>query len=93
MLHCIDGAHRAGSAGISYMMRGGRISFKNALTIGTRLRPVIDPFGDLAELLTRFEAAQEMLGYETFNKLSYVKEHVVGFKMCRNILSFTFDGE
>jgi hypothetical protein len=63
------------------MMRGGRLKFKQALIIATRLRSVIDPFGDLAELLTRFEAAQDMLGYDTFDKVRYVREHIVGFKV------------
>jgi hypothetical protein len=39
------------------MMRGGKMSFQNALKLANELRKVIDPFGDLAELLTRFEAA------------------------------------
>ena len=81
MVHCAAGAHRAGTAGVSYMMRGGQMSFENAKKIATELRKIIDPFGDLAELLTRFEAAQESLGYDTFGKVKHIKEHIVGFNI------------
>ena len=32
--------------------------------IAKKIRPVVDPFGDLAELLTRLEAAYKVLGYD-----------------------------
>ena len=93
MVHCMAGAHRAGTAGVSYMMRGGQMSFQNALKLANQLRSVIDPFGDLAELLSRFEAAQQQLGYDTFGKVKYVKEHTVGFAIDNQKLNFTFDGQ
>ena len=31
MVHCMAGAHRAGTAGVSYMMKAGKISFHEAL--------------------------------------------------------------
>jgi protein-tyrosine phosphatase len=33
MVHCLAGAHRAGTTGVSYMMKAGQLSFPQALKI------------------------------------------------------------
>jgi protein-tyrosine phosphatase len=33
MVHCLAGAHRAGTTGVSYMMRAGKMSFNEALRV------------------------------------------------------------
>jgi protein-tyrosine phosphatase len=35
LVHCDLGAHRAGTVGVSYMMRGGKMTFHNALLMAT----------------------------------------------------------
>jgi len=33
MVHCLAGAHRAGTTGVSYMMKVGKMSFNEALRV------------------------------------------------------------
>ena len=63
LVHCMAGAHRAGTTGVSYLMKQHQIGFQEAQKIAKQQRPVVDPFGDLAELLTRLEASFNTLGY------------------------------
>ena len=63
LVHCLAGAHRAGTTGVSFMMRQGRMDAATAIKVAKRLRPVVDPFGQLHELLTRLEKAYQALGY------------------------------
>ena len=55
LVHCLAGAHRAGTTGVSFMMREGRYNADTAIRLAKALRPVIDPFGSLLDLLERFE--------------------------------------
>lgn len=60
MVHCLAGAHRAGTAGVSYMMRAGKMPYVDAVTVAKQLRPCVDPMGHLEELLLKLEWAQAM---------------------------------
>ena len=59
-----------------------------------KLRPVVDPFGDFAELLTRLEAAYNTLGYDYERTLMEIKNnHEIDFLLDLNkgTLKFNFD--
>lgn len=45
LIHCIAGAHRAGTCGVSYMMKAGKLDYEQALRLAKKIRPVIDPMG------------------------------------------------
>ena len=62
MVHCLAGAHRAGTTGVSFMMREGRFDATTAIKLAKYQRPIVDPFGQLHELLTRLEAAYAAQG-------------------------------
>ena len=62
LVHCLAGAHRAGTTGVSFMMREGRYNADTAIRLAKALRPVIDPFGSLLELLERLERAYAASG-------------------------------
>ena len=47
MVHCLAGAHRAGTTGVSYMMKAGKMGFNEALRVAKTQRPVVDPMGEL----------------------------------------------
>ena len=36
MVHCLAGAHRAGTTGVSYMMKAGKMSYTEALRVAKR---------------------------------------------------------
>ena len=57
LIHCLAGAHRAGTASISYVMHAGKMSKDDAILIAQRQRPVISPIGSFPELLDKLEAA------------------------------------
>ena len=90
MVHCMAGAHRAGAAGVSYMMKAGRISFEEALKTARACRGVIDPFGDLAELLTRLQAAYTYFGFSKNYGFEPKYEHIVGFEIDQDLGKLCF---
>lgn len=55
MVHCLAGAHRAGTTGVICLMRFAGLSVVEAIPAAKRLRPIIDPIGDFPELLARIE--------------------------------------
>jgi predicted protein tyrosine phosphatase len=59
LVHCLAGAHRAGTTGVSCVMHFGGFDAKTATRYSQMLRPEIDPFGYLGKLLLRFEEERE----------------------------------
>jgi len=57
LVHCLAGAHRAGTAGIACLMKFEDLSKEEAIRVAQAARPVIDPIGDFTVLLTALEAA------------------------------------
>ena len=57
LIHCLAGAHRAGTASISYLMYAAGLSKNDAIKIAQRQRPVISPIGSFPELLDKLEHA------------------------------------
>ena len=62
LIHCVAGAHRAGTAGVSYLMHVKQINAKVAIACARRARPVIDPIGIFPELLAKLEEASRRPG-------------------------------
>lgn len=78
------------------MMNKTQSSFKHAKEAAKKLRPVVDPFADFAELLTRLEAAYNTLGYNYEGELMEINQyHIVDFilDMDTGTLKFNFDGK
>jgi len=65
MVHCLAGAHRAGTTGVSYVMKAAGLSFKDALKITQQRRPIVQPIGGFDELLRNLEAAYKVYGRGT----------------------------
>ena len=61
LIHCLAGAHRAGTASISYVMHAGKLSKTKAIAICQRQRPVINPIGSFPELLDKLNSALKEL--------------------------------
>mmetsp|Transcript_33927 Transcript_33927/g.66215 ORF Transcript_33927/g.66215 Transcript_33927/m.66215 type:complete len:129 (+) Transcript_33927:250-636(+) len=57
LVHCLAGAHRAGTTGCACLMHFGGLEMKQAISTAKKLRPVIDPIGGLPELLGKIEKA------------------------------------
>jgi len=57
MVHCLAGAHRAGTAGTSYVMYKAGLDKKSALTAVQACRPFVDPIYDFKDLLEILEVA------------------------------------
>ena len=68
MVHCLAGAHRAGTTGVSYMMKEGRLRYAEAVKVTKQQRPAVDPISSLKDSLHKLEWAYEKLGH--FNKSS-----------------------
>ena len=70
MVHCLAGAHRAGTTGVSFMMRAGKFDVATAIHLAKFQRPIVDPFGQLLDLLHRLEASYLAKGIELVVALS-----------------------
>ena len=51
LVHCLAGAHRAGTTGCACLMHFGGLDVQQAISVAKRLRPIIDPIGTLPALL------------------------------------------
>ena len=57
LVHCLAGAHRAGTTGCLLLMYKHQLDPSAATSIAKKLRPVINPIGHLPEFLTRYDLA------------------------------------
>lgn len=51
LVHCLAGAHRAGSTGVLLLMRHHNLDVPSAIKTAKSLRPIIDPIGMLPKFL------------------------------------------
>ena len=58
LVHCLAGAHRAGTTGCACLMHFAGLEPGAAIQTAKRLRPIIDPIGSLPELLLRLHKAR-----------------------------------
>ena len=56
LIHCLAGAHRAGTTGTAWLMYKTQKGVEESLALAKACRPIISPFGTLLELLHRLEA-------------------------------------
>ena len=61
LVHCLAGAHRAGTTGCACLMHFAALNHKEAIATAKRLRPIIDPIGQLPQFLQRLELARVRL--------------------------------
>lgn len=59
LVHCLAGAHRAGTTGCACLMHYASMDVPTAIATAKTLRPIIDPIGQLPEFLHRFKRAQD----------------------------------
>jgi protein-tyrosine phosphatase len=57
LIHCLAGAHRAGTTSVAYIMHAGQYELKTALTAAQHARSIINPIGMFPELLDTLDAA------------------------------------
>ncbi|CAK0820699.1 unnamed protein product [Prorocentrum cordatum] len=58
-VHCLAGAHRAGTTGVAYTMHAADLDHKTAIAACKACRPIVDPIGDLTSLLATLERERE----------------------------------
>jgi len=58
LVHCLAGAHRAGTTGCLLLMYKAGMDKKTAVPSAKKLRPAIDPIGTLPGLLERYDRAR-----------------------------------
>merc|ERR1712183_150780 len=58
LVHCLAGAHRAGTTGIICLMHFQGIDSTTAISLAKNRRPIIEPIGDFRELLSRCDHLQ-----------------------------------
>ncbi len=59
LVHCLAGAHRAGTTGCACLMHFGDLDHVAAIGTAKKLRPVIDPIGQLPQFLQRLDVARQ----------------------------------
>ena len=55
LVHCLAGAHRAGTAGIAYLMHACKLDRIKATAMAKAARPVINPIYRFRDLLVKLE--------------------------------------
>ena len=58
LIHCLAGAHRAGTAGVACLMHLCDLEPSQAITIAQTARPAINPIGDFPKLLAALHKAR-----------------------------------
>ena len=61
LIHCLAGAHRAGTSGVIYLMAKHDLGKDRAIKLAKDLRPIIDPIGSLYDLLKLIEQSREAI--------------------------------
>ena len=56
LVHCLAGAHRAGTAGIAYLMHACKLDRIKATAMAKAARPVINPIYNFRDLLVKLES-------------------------------------
>jgi hypothetical protein len=59
LVHCLAGAHRAGTTGCACLMHFAGMDVPTAIRTAKRCRPIIDPIGQLPEFLVRLHRAKD----------------------------------
>mmetsp|Transcript_11584 Transcript_11584/g.21982 ORF Transcript_11584/g.21982 Transcript_11584/m.21982 type:complete len:206 (+) Transcript_11584:83-700(+) len=59
LIHCLAGAHRAGTTGVAYVMHASDLDHQTAILACKTCRPAVDPIGDLTTLLGQLHAARQ----------------------------------
>jgi hypothetical protein len=62
LIHCLAGAHRAGTAGVACLMHLCDLEPSQAITIAQTARPAINPIGDFPKLLRALDTARRVGG-------------------------------
>lgn len=57
LIHCLAGAHRAGSTSVAWLMYANKWSVKEAVKHGQKCRDAINPIGSFPELLHKLDDA------------------------------------
>mmetsp|Transcript_4098 Transcript_4098/g.3551 ORF Transcript_4098/g.3551 Transcript_4098/m.3551 type:complete len:88 (+) Transcript_4098:323-586(+) len=68
MIHCLAGAHRAGTATTAWLMYAHKMTFKDAIKLAKSKRSCIDPIGDFSEVLQVLEEAMKSGSIEELRK-------------------------
>eukprot|EP00931_Biecheleriopsis_adriatica_P064625 TRINITY_DN39376_c0_g1_i1.p1 TRINITY_DN39376_c0_g1~~TRINITY_DN39376_c0_g1_i1.p1 ORF type:complete len:354 (-),score=70.88 TRINITY_DN39376_c0_g1_i1:78-1115(-) len=58
LIHCLAGAHRAGTTGVAYVMHASGLDHKTAIVACKTCRPIVDPIDKLTDLLASLERAR-----------------------------------
>ena len=57
LIHCLAGAHRAGTAAISWLMYADKLNAKDGIKLAQKRRDCISPIGNFEKLLNTLEVA------------------------------------
>eukprot|EP01064_Diplonema_japonicum_P006881 TRINITY_DN146_c1_g1_i1.p1 TRINITY_DN146_c1_g1~~TRINITY_DN146_c1_g1_i1.p1 ORF type:complete len:211 (+),score=59.27 TRINITY_DN146_c1_g1_i1:51-635(+) len=60
LIHCLAGAHRAGTTGTAFLMRAARLPAMEAIRAAKKMRPAIDPICDFPTLLKYYEKGLQL---------------------------------
>ena len=63
MIHCLAGAHRAGTTGCACLMYYANLDVENSISKAIKLRPVIDPIGNFPDFLKKLRKALDTVEF------------------------------
>mmetsp|Transcript_18577 Transcript_18577/g.47592 ORF Transcript_18577/g.47592 Transcript_18577/m.47592 type:complete len:219 (+) Transcript_18577:436-1092(+) len=80
MVHCLAGAHRAGTTGVACLMHFANLPMVDAVRAAKKCRPVVDPIGMLPEFLRRLQRLQNALGTPAARAAAAASSNAVGMQ-------------
>ena len=57
LIHCVAGAHRAGTTGTAWLMYKNKLGAKDAIKLAKQMRPIINPYMGFIKQLAKLEEA------------------------------------
>merc|ERR1711981_725728 len=69
LIHCLVGAHRAGTTGVAYLLHKTSLDVSSAITAAKQCRPVVDPIGSFPTLLLMLHRALTTSKFRTHTKI------------------------
>eukprot|EP00929_Paragymnodinium_shiwhaense_P030286 TRINITY_DN17189_c0_g1_i1.p1 TRINITY_DN17189_c0_g1~~TRINITY_DN17189_c0_g1_i1.p1 ORF type:complete len:452 (-),score=76.84 TRINITY_DN17189_c0_g1_i1:281-1636(-) len=69
LVHCLAGAHRAGTTGVAYTMHASNLDHRTAIAACKACRPIVDPIGNLTDLLRQLDNGRVASGSRSLDVL------------------------
>ena len=91
MVHCLAGAHRAGTTGVSYVMKAAELNMRDALLLTQQRRSIVNPIGGLSDLLGLLDVAYKIYGRKSVATVS--EQTIAQVQVTKEIIKIKYNDQ